>query len=151
MSVVIDDVPYPRFPITPREGLVLTIGGQKRVIDRIEVSLDTLEIRCETRSLLDAAKEYIDARVEASVRPLVDEMKASQEVSKLFPQEKPPSNTNAEEPESDANGKAATAEEVSRGRSSGGGSIAPDGNEMSKMRSGEAVVSVGKAPRRQGR
>ena len=79
MSVVIDDVPYPRFPITPREGLVLTIGGQKRVFDRIEVSLDTLEIRCETR-----------------------------------PEKESPANTNAEEPESDANGTRATAKKVPR-------------------------------------
>lgn len=116
MSVVIDDVPYPRFPITPREGLVLTIGGQKRVIDRIEVSLDTLEIRCETR-----------------------------------PEKDSPENTNAEEPESDANAKTTPAEEVSRRRSAGGGSTASDGDEMSQMRSGEAVVSMGKAPRRQSR
>lgn len=90
MSVVIDDTPYPRFPITPREGLVLTIGVQKRVIYHIEVSLDTLEVRCDTRPLLPVTKPEQDK-----------------------PAEEPPAKTNAEEPES-TDGTRATTKKVPR-------------------------------------
>lgn len=90
MSVVIDDTPYPRFPITPREGLMLTIGGQKRVIDHIEVSLDTLEVRCDTRPWVPVTKPEQDK-----------------------PVEEPPAKTNAEEPES-TDGTRATTKKVPR-------------------------------------
>lgn len=91
MSVVIDDTPYPRFPITPREGLMLTIGGQKRVIDHIEVSLDTLEVRCDTRPWVPPV-----------TKPEQDQ-----------PVEEPPAKTNAEEPES-TDGTRATTKKVPR-------------------------------------
>lgn len=56
LNVIIDETPYPRFPIVPREGLRLRIGGQVRVINEIEIDPVSASIVCKTVSPEEESK-----------------------------------------------------------------------------------------------
>lgn len=56
LNIIIDDIPYPRFPIVPREGLRLRISGQVRVISEIEVNPEDASIVCRTVSPEEGTK-----------------------------------------------------------------------------------------------
>ena len=56
LNVIIDDMPYPRCPIVPREGLRLRIGGQVRIVSEVEINPENAEIVCKTVSQEEGTK-----------------------------------------------------------------------------------------------